>query len=254
MSAPESIVLVRRQPTAEIVLNDRARHNVLTRVMQDELSRVLADLQRDPDVLVAILRGSGQDAFSAGGDIGELAPESPGAAANLWTTLERFEKPLLAQIDGYCLGGGLLLALLADIRVCSDRSSFAIPAARLGVGYGAELIAPLAAAVGPAWAAEILFTGRRLTAVEALAAGLVTRIEAPDDLPEVVDRLATQIAANAPLTVQGCKVALRAISTRDGESYFERAAELAQAAWRSADFEEGRRAFADHREARFTGR
>jgi enoyl-CoA hydratase/carnithine racemase len=158
------------------------------------------------------------------------------------------------MIQGYCIGGGLATALAADLRIASDDAQFAIPAARLGIGYPLAAVKMLVDVVGPAHANEILFTARRMTADEALSIGLVNRVVPRAELEPTVRELAESIAANAPLTVRACKVSilqvLRDSDTRDVDLCNRLIAEC----FESADFAEGRRAFFEKRPPRFEGR
>jgi enoyl-CoA hydratase/carnithine racemase len=158
------------------------------------------------------------------------------------------------MIRGFCIGGGLLTALQADIRIASQDSQFAVPAARLGLGYGFPGVESLVTLVGPAWAAEILFSGRRLTADEALRIGLVNRVVSGDELRPAVMKLATTIAQNAPLTVTASKVAIAQTRLPPDRRDMRRVGEMIEACFRSDDYREGQAAFAEKRPARFTGR
>jgi enoyl-CoA hydratase/carnithine racemase len=162
-------------------------------------------------------------------------------------------KPVIAMIRGYCMGGGLLTALRADIRIASDDAQFAVPAARLGLGYAMAGVAALSDVVGTAWAAEILFSARRLSADEAQRIGLVNRVVPVADLATEVDTLAHQIAANAPLTVAACKAALRELSRPPERRDTAGVAALVEACFRSDDYREGQRAFAERRPPEFRG-
>ena len=248
---------------ARLTFNDPARHNVLSMAMQEAIPPVIEAWERDPAVCVIVMTGAGGRAFVAGADIAEFAtrrtaPEDraeydrrTGAAWGCW---RRVTKPVIAMIDGYCIGGGVLIALQADIRICSDVSTFAIPAARLGLGYGFAGVAALTRVVSPAVASEMLFSARRLSAVEAAAAGLVNRTVPAADLGAKVDELATQIAGNAPLTVRACKAAIRLAA--EGASHPDTAEvdALTEACFRSDDYLEGQAAFLAKREPVFRGR
>jgi enoyl-CoA hydratase/carnithine racemase len=162
-------------------------------------------------------------------------------------------KPSLAMIRGYCIGGGLAVALTCDLRLCEPGARFAIPAARLGLGYGFAAVKALTDVVGPAMAKEILFTARRFSAEEALRMGLVNRIAPADALEGLVREYAAMIAANAPLTVRAAKLAAReALRDPDKRRLAEVEAAVA-ACFDSADFKEGRAAFMEKRPPRFSG-
>ena len=248
---------------ATVTFNHPARHNALSVEMRDAIPGALQALDEDPDVRVVVLRGAGERAFMSGADISEFgsrrtsvdarADYDRGAAAagRAWAA---FGKPLIARIHGYCIGGGLLTALAADIRLAADDAQFGVPAARLGLGYGMRGVETLVDAVGQSWAAEILFSARRLSAAEALQAGLVNRVVPAAELGAEVDALAQSIAANAPLTVAACKAALREARRPPGQQDREAVAALVEACFRSEDYREGQRAFAERRTPEFRGR
>jgi enoyl-CoA hydratase len=248
---------------ARLTFNDPARHNVLSLAVQEAIPPVVEAWERDDAVRVIVITGAGGRAFVAGADIAEFrtrrtAPEDraeydrrTGAAWRCWRGVT---KPIIAMIDGYCIGGGVLMALQADIRICSDASTFAIPAARLGLGYGFGGVAALMRCVNPAVASELLFSARRLAAAEAAAAGLVNRVVPVADLRAEVDELAGQIAGNAPLTVRACKAAIRLASEGGAHPDTSEVDALAEACFRSEDYLEGQAAFLAKREPVFRGR
>ena len=147
----------------------RRRMNALTAAMWQALPGHIKTANGDPEVRVIVLRGAGTKAFSAGADISEFESARTGDAAKIYDTLNdnaftaliSCPKPTIAMIHGFCLGGGLGLALCCDLRIGDDASQYAIPAAKLGIGYNARWIRPILAAVPPARAKELLFTGRR---------------------------------------------------------------------------------------------
>ena len=248
---------------AHLTFNNPTKRNALSVDMREALARVVRGLGDDPEVRVVVLTGAGTDAFIAGADISEFgehrtAPEARAAydrtaaeAAAAWADLA---KPVIAMIRGWCLGGGLLTALAADIRIAADDSRFGIPAARLGLGYAYANVEALTAVVGPAWTAEILFTARHLTAAEAERIGLVNRVVPAARLEDEVGELARAIAANAPLTIAAIKAALRDTRRPAGERDRARVDAMVEACYRSEDYQEGQAAFASRRPARFHGR
>jgi enoyl-CoA hydratase/carnithine racemase len=245
-----------------LTFNDPVRHNVLSLAMQEAIPGVVEAWQADDSIRVIVIEGAGGRAFVAGADISEFgarrtAPEDradydrrSGAAWRVW---RHVTKPVIAKIDGYCIGGGLLMALQADIRVCSEPSTFAIPAARLGLGYGFAGVRQLMHQVTPAIAAEILFSARRLSSAEALNAGLVNRVVPVADLEDAVVTLADQIAGNAPLTIAACKAAIRLAAEGGHDADTSEVDALAEACFRSQDYLEGQAAFLAKREPEFRG-
>lgn len=241
-----------------IVYNNPDKHNAMSLDMLQAVRRITASFATDPEVRVVVLRGAGERAFISGADIGQLdsgelsapADRADGDDAGIGV-LAALEKPVIAMIHGWCLGGGVMVALGADIRVCADDAVFGIPAAKLGVGYPYEATAALVALVGPGQAAEIMYSGRRLDAAEAERIGLVNRRVAKAELEPTVRGLAAEIAANAPLSHVAHKRSIRAAvgAAQDREPVRSAIA----AAWASADAAEGRRSFLERRPARFTG-
>jgi len=247
---------------ATVTFNNPAKRNAFSADMRAALPGLLAALDHDSDVRVIVVTGAGDKAFAAGADISEFGEQrtSPqaragydreqAAVAAAWAGLG---KPVIAMIRGFCMGGGLLTALQADIRISSDDSQFGIPAARLGLGYGFNGVTALNNLVGPAWTAEILFSARRFSAAEALAMGLVNRVIPADSLRETVRDLADGIARNAPLTVAAAKSALRAATQPADRRDLAKVEALVEACFRSQDYLEGQRAFAEKRPPAFTG-
>jgi enoyl-CoA hydratase/carnithine racemase len=248
---------------ATLTFNNPEKRNALSRAMQAGIPRALAATGADDDVRVLVVRGAGDKAFMSGADISEFKEHRTeaddraafealsNATGRAWIG---FDKPIIAMIRGFCMGGGLLTSLNADIRIASDDSQFGVPAARLGLGYAHSGVEALASVVGRSAAAEILFSARRLSADEAVRIGLVNRVVAVDELDGAVYGLAAQIAANAPLTVTAIKASLRELRRPAGDRDTDRVAELVDACFRSSDYLEGQAAFAERRPPRFEGR
>src|SRR5713101_379747 len=201
-----------------MTFDNPARLNAVSYEMQRAIPRIVHTFAADPEVRVVVVRGAGDRAFVSGADISEFGERRTGidaraeyddAVAEVADAWAAFDRPVIAMIRGYCLGFGLLAAMHADIRITADDGQFAIPAARLGLGYAAWGVDALVALVGPAFTAEILFSARRLTANEALRIGLVNRVVSVEELEPAVRELAGTIAANAPLTVKAAKLAIR---------------------------------------------
>jgi len=247
---------------AVITFSNPGKRNAMSADMRAALPGLLAALQADEAVRVVVVTGAG-NTFVSGADISEFgaqrtSPEARAAydrsAALISESWQRLEKPVIAMIRGFCIGGGLITALQADIRIAADDSQFAIPAARLGLGYGFEGVTALMSLIGPAAAAEILFSARRFPATEALQMGLINRVVPAAQLRDEVMSLAADIARNAPLTVAACKAAIREAGRPPGRRDTARVAAMIEACFRSQDYLEGQRAFAEKRPPAFTGR
>jgi enoyl-CoA hydratase/carnithine racemase len=245
---------------AEVILNDPERHNTLSRDMLSALPTVVGEVIGRSDVRVLVVSGAGGRSFASGADIRDIEAGFSGAAGvyekmykDALRAFREVEIPLIAMIDGYCLGAGLYLALAADLRYASNRSTFGIPGARIGLGH--PHADQLLATVGRSRAAEILFTGRRYTANEAYRMVLVDLVAPWDELANVVvDGIASEIASNAPLSIRSAKLALRESSKPPGERDVAAIAAALEACQASSDLVEGRRAFVERRPPRFTGR
>jgi enoyl-CoA hydratase len=249
-----------RDGIATVVLNNPAHRNALSRSMVRALPRVLRHLAGNQAVRVIVVHGAGDRAFAAGVDITDFTDSDGRPAVDTFEAeyaamLDRVrecEAVTIAMIQGACVGGGVELALACDLRFAAEGSCFAIPAARLGLGY--VDVEPLAAAIGTSRAAEMLFTARSFDIAELATSGLVNRVVPSAQLAEVVDQIATAIARNAPLALTASKLALRTSAggraTRDDPAV--RAA--VAACYASEDFAEGQRAFLAKRAPRFTGR
>jgi enoyl-CoA hydratase len=250
-------------PVATVIFHNPAKRNALSGEIRAALPGVLAALGSDPDIHVLVITGAGDQAFVSGADISEFAQQrtSPEARAEFdasmaaigraWASLD---KPVIAMIRGFCMGGGLLTALQADIRIAADDAQFRIPAARLGLGYGFAGVTALTSLVGSAWTAEILFSARRFSAAEALQMGLVNRVVPGPELRDQVTTLAATIAGNAPLTIAAAKAAIREAGRSPDRQDLTRVEAMVEACFQSEDYLEGQRAFAEKRPPVFTGR
>jgi enoyl-CoA hydratase/carnithine racemase len=246
-----------------LIFNQPERHNALSLEMWQGIGDVLESYAGDPDVRVAIMRGAGGKAFVSGADISEFdknrATAEQEAAygkiagrANHW--LATFDKPFIALIEGFCIGGGLATALSADIRIATPDSRFGIPAARLGLGYGFHGLAKLARVVGPARARDIMFSARFMEADEAHAMGLINFVHSRDEIEAATVEYAERIAANAPLTVRAAKAAVNAWERGSRDDDVKEVGRLVSECFDSEDYKEGRRAFREKRTPDFKGR
>jgi enoyl-CoA hydratase/carnithine racemase len=239
-----------------VSFNNPERHNAVSLDMWAATSAILEDYARDDEVRVVVLSGAGGRAFVSGADISKFESER----ATLDATVEKaycgvqdFSKPTIAMIRGYCIGGGLGLAVCCDLRICSENSRFAVPAAKLGLGYSYAGLRRLIDVVGPAFAREIFFTGRQFGTEEARAMGLVNRVVPENELESYVKDYAETIAANAPLTVKAVKYIVGEAMKDESRRNLARCAEMVEQCFTSKDFIEGRRAFMEKRKPAFSG-
>ena len=245
-----------------VIFNNPERRNAVSLDMWARTTEILAEFARDDDVRVVVLTGAGDKAFVAGADVSRFESER----ASLETqkvynqTVERanasiyeFPKPTIAMIRGYCIGGGLGLAVCCDLRICSDNARFAIPAAKLGLGYGYSGVKRLTDVVGPAFAKEIFFTARQFDAEEARMMGIVNRVVPDAELEDYVKSYADTIATNAPLTVKTAKQIVNEAMKDESKRDLARCRELVEQCFASNDYTEGRRAFMEKRKPAFTG-
>ena len=246
-----------------ITFNNPARHNAVSLEMWQGLADIANDFARDDDIRVVVVHGAGGKAFVSGADISEFAEQRDSAEATQrydavaqqgMQALKNLKKPTLAMIQGYCIGGGVAVALNCDIRIAAEHSRFAVPAAKLGLGYEFDGVRKLVDVVGPSFAQEIFFTARQFTAPEALAMGLINRMVPQEELLAYVTHYADTIAANAPLTVASIKTIVGEIVKDASLRNLALCDELVAQCFNSADFTEGRTAFMEKRKAVFTGR
>ena len=245
-----------------LVFNNPAKHNALSLDMWQGVADALERFEADDEVRVAVMSGAGGKSFVSGADIGEFDSRRSNAeqrreygrvSARGGRALATFTKPLIAEITGYCIGGGLATALNADIRFATPDSTFGIPAAKLGLGYGYEGLAKLARTVGPARARDIMFSARFLDTEEALRIGLVNFVEPHETIASAVADYARRVAGNAPLTVRAAKAAVEAWEAGERADDLAKVRQLVDECFNSQDYREGRRAFAEKRKPRFRG-
>jgi len=245
-----------------LVFDHRERHNAISVEMWEELPKAAERLVADPAVRVVVLRGAGEEAFVSGADISEFAEQRTGEAAvryesrnaQAFLALAQIPKPVLAMIHGYCIGGGVAMSLTADLRYASEDAVFAIPAARLGIGYAVGGLETLIHVVGSSAAKELFFTARRFSAQEAFEMGLVNRVLPRGQLLSWVRETASRIAENAPLTVRSVKRIAAELAKDPAQRDLSAAHASVRTCLESEDYREGMRAFLEKRTPVFRGR
>ncbi|MFT7220592.1 MAG: enoyl-CoA hydratase [Candidatus Azotimanducaceae bacterium] len=246
-----------------VTFNQPEKRNAISLEMWRGLAVILESFAHDQNVRVVVMRGAGDKAFVSGADISEFDTNRSNAAqkeaysevaaeANRW--LARLDKPLLALIQGYCIGGGLATALAADVRFATTDATFGIPAAKLGLGYEYQGLKRLVDIVGPSRAKDIMFSARFMSADEALQMGLINRVCSREQINEDIKTYAQTVAGNAPLTVKAAKAAINDALREPGKQDRAGVDEMIDACFDSEDYAEGRAAFAAKRKPVFRGR
>jgi enoyl-CoA hydratase len=249
-------------PVGYVIFNNPERRNAVSLEMWEATARILADFGDDKDIRVVVLTGAGDKAFVSGADISRFENERANEEAirRYNETVERanaavydYPKPTIAMIRGYCIGGGVGLALCCDLRICSDDSRFAVPAAKLGLGYAYSGLKKLVDVVGPSFAKEIFYTARQFDAEEARQMGLVNRVVPAGELAAYVKKYADTIGENAPLTIATAKFTIGEVVKDESQRDLAHCAEMVNRCFNSKDYIEGRRAFMEKRKPVFTG-
>ena len=246
-----------------ITFNNPEKRNAMSLDMWEGLGHALVELRDDPDVRVVIMVGAGDKAFVSGADISqfektrhnaEASEEYSRRSAAQRALLADYPKPTIACIRGFCLGGGMQVAMLADIRIAAEDSQFGIPAAKLGIAYGYDGLKHLVSLVGPSWARLLMYTGMRIDASEAVRIGLVDRVVPDAQLWSAANEIARTISGNAPLAIQAAKITIAQVLKDPDKRDMNAIRQIGIACMDSEDFREGRRAFMEKRKPQFKGR
>lgn len=263
-TSPTERVQVRLDGNAlHIVFNNLARHNALSVDMWGAVPALLAQAESDERVRTVVFSGAGDKAFVSGADISQF--EDMRAAKEAVTHYEalaedalmgiyRFSKPTIACIRGWCIGGGVNVAISCDIRLAASDAQFSIPAGRMGLGYRYSALKNLVDLVGVGAAKDLFYTARRVDAAEALRMGLVTRTAPVDQLPALLAEYTGSIGDNAPLTIAAGKAIIGEILKPSPDLDADRCRELILRCFESEDYIEGRRAFMEKRKPQFKGK
>jgi len=262
ISKTDKMIAEKEGPIGWITFNNPERRNAVSMAMWEALSDIVRDYENDKAIRVIVLKGAGDLAFVSGADISEFeekrsSPETTRiyneASGKATVALKRVSKPTIAMIRGFCIGGGVSVALSCDMRIAAEGAKFGVPAAKLGLGYEAEGVRKLMDVVGPAFAKEIFFTARQFTAQEAVAMGLVNRVIPDAQLETYVRDCAGTIAANAPLTVASIKTIVGEVLKDESERDMALCQQVVDRCFNSQDYVEGRSAFMAKRKPIFTG-
>ena len=255
----DQLIIEKDNGVGRIMLNNQERRNAMTFEMWRDLPTILDDYQADDEIRAVVISGKGRKAFCAGADISQFEKNRSSeeatiiyneAVSNASISLAKITKPTIAKIEGFCIGGGLGIAMCCDIRIANDVSSYAIPAAKLGLGYGHEGLKRLVDVVGPSVAKEIFFTARQFTAQEAFGMGLINRVLPRAVLDSYVADYANRIATNAPLTILAAKVVIDELMKAENMDQ-DLCDQVVTNCFASEDYQEGRKAFMEKRKPMF---
>ena len=249
-------------PALHIIFNNPARHNALGVDMWGAVPPLLAQAAADDRVRLVVFSGAGEKAFVSGADISQFEDMRAAKAAvshyealaeEALMSIYTFSKPTVACIRGWCIGGGLNVAISCDVRIAASDAVFSIPAGRMGLGYRYSALKNLVDLIGVGAAKDLFFTARRIDAAEALRIGLVSRTCTVNELPALLAEYTSSIGSNAPLTLFAAKTIIGEILKPSPELNTERCQELILRCFESDDYTEGRRAFMEKRKPQFKG-
>lgn len=258
----DKILVEQSGDIARIVFNQPEKRNAVSLEMWEAVEKAVARFAAERSARILVLSGAGGKAFVSGADVSKFESERASAEAvdrynattrRVYDAIEAFPMPTIAQIDGYCIGGGVALALCCDLRICGRSSQFAIPAAKLGLGYGYFGLKRLVDVVGPSFAKEMFFTARLFNAEESRGMGLINRVVEDGAVAEAAEDVARMIAGNAPMTIESVKCIVGQILAPESERDLAECESRVKACFESRDYVEGRRAFLEKRKPEFTG-
>ncbi len=248
---------------AYITFNNPEKHNAVSLEMWEKLGEILNQVEKDNQVRVIVLKGAGGKSFVSGADISKFDKDRSTKeqvinynkrTGKLYQRIESFPKPTIAMIDGYCIGGGLNLAVCCDIRICSEKSQFAMPAAKLSLGYPFTSIKRLFDIIGPGMSKHFMFTAERINSTEAFNCGLVQKLVKDVELEDYVMNYSQKISKNAPLTIKAMKKIGVEVLKNPEDRNLQLCEDLVSACFDSDDYKEGRKAFMEKRKPIFQGK
>lgn len=257
------LIVEKKGSVGYITFSNPTKMNAMTVQMWADVPVAIEAFDADPEVRVIVVAGDGEKAFISGADISQFNELRASQQAQ-----EQYElavsgamhaplacsKPIIAKIRGFCFGGGLGMAAACDIRICTEDSTFRMPAARLGLGYGHTGIKRFTDIIGLANATDIFATARRFDAADALRMGYVSKVVASSALDETIDLYTKMISENAPLTIAAAKYNIRQVCAAPEDQDLAGAVRMVEKCFASEDFKEGRAAFLEKRQAQFKGR
>jgi len=260
----QDLLIERRDGVATVTFNRPEQRNAIHYEMWRGIGRLMEECGKDESVRVVVLRGAGQECFSAGADIAEfdrwrknsdVARQYAEVVEAALDAIATLPKPTISLITGFCVGGGCEVATATDLRIAAENSRFGVPIAKLGLLVGYREMQRLVRLVGPGAAMDLLLTARLIDAEEALRLGLVSRLVPLAEIEEAVRKLAVEVASLAPLAHRWHKQILETVLTEPRlEALTREQAQLPFACYDTADFHEGRRAFLEKRRPQFKGR
>ena len=258
-----SLIVEKHGAVGWIVFNQPAKRNAINGAMWRGIPRAMAQYDADSEVRCVAFRGAGSEAFASGADISEFdeiraqkssVAEYDGLLDQVLHSIQDSRKPSVAMIYGFCMGGGLEVALACDLRYCGRSAQFGIPAAKLGLAYNVEGHKRLIETVGHARAREIMFLGRRYNAEEGLAMGLVNQVFHDAELESEAARIIDQLCENAPISIANSKTIIEEYVKASGAPDEANMKAAIERCAKSGDYQEGRRAFMEKRKPAFKGK
>lgn len=263
MASTDKVISRKDGNVGYVIFNNPERRNAMSLEMWEATTRLMSEYAKDNSIRVVVLSGAGDKAFVAGADISKFGDERSSeegvkkyndAVEAAYASVHEFPKPTIAMIRGFCVGGGMGIASCCDLRIASEDARFAVPAAKLGLGYGYPGVKRLMDIVGPSFTKEIFYTARLFDAMEAVEMGLVNRVVENSELEFYVKDYAATIGANAPLTVDSIKFIVGEACKDESQRDMKHCDDVVQACFKSEDYKEGRAAFMEKRKPVFKGR